>query len=121
MITTPDDVLLALGYGRTIPEYALDRLDDISYYLGQRIDSIMASLVTIDEALQSAPLDSMAVKVDKLEVSYSQHLVLLKQEASRLLAELSQLVEIPIAYDKYSRKSPGSRTTRPAYNFVSYW
>lgn len=122
MIATPDDILLVLGYGRTIPTDVYDKLDDITYYLGNRVDSLMTAIAAIDAALSDAPLDSMAVKIDKLEVSYTQHLVLLKQEGSRLIQELSLLLDIPVRYDRYSGVVPGiaSKTSRKT-NFTSYW
>lgn len=120
MLTTPENILITLGYGRTIPVDAMEKLDDIGYYLGDRIDSIMTAIEAIDTTLQAAPLDSMAVKIDKLEVSYSQHLTLLKQEGSRLIAELSRLTDIEITFDKYKGKSTQTRVNS-RHNFVSYW
>lgn len=111
-----------LGYGITLPDGISDKLNDVGYYLGNRVDGLMTSLAAIDEALQAAPLDSMAVKIDKLEVSYSQHLTLLKQEGSRMLHELSRLLEIPLAYDKYLQKDPNVDVkVNRRYNFTSYW
>ena len=121
MLTSPDDILFALGYGVAYPDGALDRLITIPTNLGNRIDSLMVSLKAIDDALTAAPLDSMAVKIDKLEVSYSQHMALLKQEASRILEEISVLVNIPIFYDRYSRQSLTVAKVNPRYSFVSYY
>ena len=121
MLTTPENILMTLGYGLVYPDGALERLTFIPASLGNRIDSLVTSLSAIDAALTAAPLDSMAVKIDKLEVSYSQHMALLKQEASRILEEISVLVSIPIFYDRYSRQSLTVAKSNPRYSFVSYY
>ena len=121
MLTSPDNILMALGYGLVYPEGFFERLTSVPTALGSRIDSLMVSLKAIDDALTAAPLDSMAVKIDKLEVSYSQHMALLKQEASRILEEISVLTMIPIIYDRYARSTPTVAKANPKYTFVSYY
>ncbi len=120
MLTSPETVLMILGYGTNYSEY-LPLLANLPVHIGNRIDSLVTSLNAIDAALNDAPLDSMAVKIDKLEVSYTQHLALLKQEASRILEEISALVLIPINYDRYQRKNPSATRVSRKYNAVSYW
>ncbi len=120
MLTSPETVLMILGYGTNYSEY-LPFITNLPVHIGNRIDSLVTSLNAIDTALNDAPLDSMAVKIDKLEVSYTQHLALLKQEASRILEEISALVMLPINYDRYQRKNPNQVRVSRKYNAVSYW
>lgn len=119
MLTTPENILMLLGYSvPTVEQLTLISL--LPDHVGNRLDGLVTSLTAIDNALATAPLDSMAVKVDKLEVSYSQHLVLLKKEASRMLQEISILTLVPLYYDRYTQKMP--TVTRASFlNVVSYW
>ncbi len=132
MLNTPDTILMLLGYGATYSDSYVSRQEKLYYdkylvnlntlpvHIGNRVDSIIVSLTAIDAALQSAPLDGMATKVDKLEVSYTQYTNLLKKEGSRMLHEISTLVNIPVNYDRYLQKKPTAQAAS-LLSFVSYW
>lgn len=119
MLTPPEDILILLGYGAKYAEF-LPMVTNLPLAIGNRLDGLVTSLKAIDDALSVAPLDSMAVKVDKLELSYSQHITLMKKEASRMLKEISALVLLPVVYDRYAGRSPLD-TRSVSHNFVSYW
>ncbi len=120
MLTTPQKVLLTLGYGANYDASYTLSITNLPTVIGDRIDALMTSLDAIDSALLAAPLDGMATKVDKLEVSYSQYTNLLKKEGSRILHEISQLCLVAVNYDRYLQKRPG--TNAPSqYSVVSYW
>ncbi len=132
MITTTDNVLMLLGYGATYSNDIVSKRDTLYYgthlanlstlptHIQNRVDSLVTSLNAIDTALQSAPLDGMATKVDKLEVSYTQYTSLLKKEGSRTLNEISMLVNVPLVYDRYLQRKTSTRVVSP-YNVVNYW
>lgn len=112
---TPAQVILIhLGYSESDP-YLEDSIFNLPVAVSARVDSVCTKLDSVDAALSAGVLDSMATRVDKLEVNYAQHLALLKGEGSRLIKELSTLVMIPVAYDRF--RNSGSANT----SIRSYW
>ena len=79
------------------------------------IQSIIAELTDpttgIDGQLKAARTDSMAMAVGNLRLSYSQHVAHLKSEGTRYLQELSNVLGVPILFNKYRTKK----------SMVRYW
>ena len=71
----------------------------------ERINQINNEITAIDLRLEEARSDSMAVKVDDLNVDYKQHVQHLLSEGSRLLKELSFIVDLPLVYNRYKNSS----------------
>lgn len=117
MLARPENIMAAIGYARPseYPLFAYNNLLDCSHVVLERLSRLMAQLEAIDAALDQAPIDSMATKVDKLEVNYASHIGILKSEGSRILKEIAATIEAPVAYDRY-RHTSSSR-----YSVVNYW
>lgn len=112
--TLPQVILIHLGYSE--PEvFLVASILNLPGAVSARVDRVCTKLDAVDAALSAGVLDSMATRVDKLEVNYVQHLALLKSEGSRLIKELSALVMIPMAYDRFRSSSSTATTIR------SYW
>jgi uncharacterized membrane-anchored protein YhcB (DUF1043 family) len=119
-----DQVHLWLGYSPAIlnTEHFVEYLNsDYSSLTEDRIDAIFLELDAIDIQLKDALSDSMAMRIDNLEVNYERHYQHLSSEGSRLLQELSNLTGMPIAYDKYKRRSYQGETKQSSNFFVSYY
>lgn len=71
------------------------------------LTAIANKLDSLDTQLETAIIDSMAVKVGELTIDYNQHINHLRTQGTRWLKQLSHLAAIPIAYDKYTAKVPG--------------
>lgn len=61
----------------------------------------MENINAVENALNSAVLDSMALQVGDLKVDYSAHISQLKNQGTILLIQLSKLTGLPIAFDKF--------------------
>lgn len=93
------------------PQQVIDRVMLLSDQLGQ-----------IDLMLTAALADSMAKTVGQLTLSYGQHVAHLKGEGTRLLGEISNLLRVPIVYNKYRDSSGvGQRWRGSGSSSVSYW
>lgn len=93
------------------PQQVIDRVMLLSEQLGQ-----------IDLMLNAALADSMAKVVGQLTLSYGQHVAHLKGEGTRLLGEISNLLRVPIAYNKYRDSGGvGQRWRGSGSSSVSYW
>lgn len=107
----------------------------ISYYLGyiddtqdpllppgrvRLVEDLLTRLTHIDQAIQEAVGDSMAVKLGETTVDYAQHLDILRDEGSRLVHQLARASGLALVYDIYHKRevNPGLDNS---YNFVSYW
>ena len=90
-------IRVQLGFNEDLPD------PDLPTAVAERVDSVLVQLDAVDDALSTAVLDSMAVKVGDLEVNYSQHIAELEHRGTRLLRHLSALTGLPIAYDRFSR------------------
>lgn len=112
--TAPQVILIHLGYSEP-DTYLSGSILNLPSAVSSRVDSVCTKLDAVDAALSAGVLDSMATRVDKLEVNYAQHLALLKSEGSRLIKELSALVMIPVTYDRFRNSSSTSTSVR------SYW
>lgn len=119
-----NELLVVLGYG--IKPYSQTQvLSDWLNELGTRSDlvsqitTLIETLTEIDEQLNSARSDSMAIAVGELKLDYRQHISHLKSEGSRLLRQLSALTEVAIKFDKYRGISPSSSAS--SISAVSYW
>lgn len=111
-------VQVALGYGYLpYPHFELLPLGyEITAAAINEIQDLLSKLEAIDEKLDAATLDSMAVNVDKLTLSYPQHIRHLKSEGSRHLNRIANLIGLAIAYNKYT--GTGKSSTQ---SVVSYW
>lgn len=111
-------VQVALGYGNLpYPHYELLPLGyEITAAAVNEIQDLLSKMEALDEKLEAATLDSMAVNVDKLTLSYPQHIRHLKGEGSRHLNRIANLIGMAIAYNKYT--GTGSSSTQ---SVVSYW
>lgn len=83
--------------------------------------SLMEQLNTLDTAIAEATLDSMAVSVGDLKVDYQGHLKTLKRQGSDLLKTLSNLVGIPVYYDRFLGKQVYQVIPSSPYSVQSYW
>ncbi|MFB2876840.1 hypothetical protein [Floridanema aerugineum] len=91
--------------GKTI-SYHLGYLDDnleptVSASRQPLVLNIMENINAVENALNSAVLDSMALQVGDLKVDYATHISQLKNQGTMLLIQLSQLTGLPIAFDKF--------------------
>lgn len=121
-----DQVVLTLGYSSISKVVELSQLNET--YSQVTIDQVLlllddltrpANATTgdqggIDAKLKAATADSMAVGVGQLNLNYPQHIAHLKSEGSRSLRELSNILGVSVAYNKYAG---GSSTA----SMRSYW
>ncbi|MBE9178679.1 hypothetical protein IQ268_08915 [Oculatella sp. LEGE 06141] len=105
---TPDQIdtlKIVLGYA-SMPNLLTTELSEArSPAIIDRAIALLDELGEIDGQLSAARQDSMAKQVGQLSLSYSQHVSHLKSEGSRLMKELSHLLGISIAYNKYGGRS----------------
>ena len=108
-----EEILRLLGYTVPYDRLIRDNLQNTEFTetVIDRALEIFKLLKDVDQQLVDLLPDSMAVVVGELKLSYPQHKRLLKDQASEWLAELANLVGMPIRNDKY-RSSVGT---------VSYW
>lgn len=108
-----------MGYAYAPALNLPERLREDSYALVTPSMEIIDQLQTIDEQLTQARADSMAEKIDGLQVNYQDHVAHLRSEGSRLLRQLSALLDYPLHFDKYS----GRYTAQPqsSASITSYW
>lgn len=68
---------------------------------GVQIQRLIDELDAIDLALAQARSDSMATKIDTIDIDFPQHIRHLMTEGARLVAELAHLVDIRVHRNKY--------------------
>ena len=107
-----DALKLALGYASVPNVLTTELMHDRSQVFLDRALALLDELSAIDAQLAAARSDSMAKAVGQLSLSYSQHVAHLKSEGTRSLHELSSILGVGVAYNKYSSSSISSR---------SYW
>jgi hypothetical protein len=117
------EILILLGYGVS-PSSQLQLLinhlsEPFPDYIVQRVQTLVQDATEIDEQLNVARADSMALEIDTLKIDYMAHVRHLKSEGSRLLRQLEALVGIELNFDRYSGTSP--RTNHSSTSVVSYW
>lgn len=97
-----ENILFRLGYSESNATDYESNLE-ANYFAVRvaRVDSIMSELAIVDEKILLSLDDSMALKVDSIEVDFQQHYKHLLVEGTKLLRELSNITGIPIFYDKY--------------------
>lgn len=108
-----------MGYAYAPALNLEDRLKANSYALCVPSMEIIDQLQVIDEQLTQARSDSMTQKIDDLQVNYQAHAAHLRSEGSRLLRQLSALLDYPLHFDKYS----GRYAVEPqsSASITSYW
>lgn len=117
-------VLFKLGHS---PTSALDYAPylNASFYsiTINRIVALIVELDNVDLLLVNSRSDSMTTKLDSIELDFVQHVNHLNNTGSSLLKELSNLLGIPVFYNKYSGVSFVSNTGNGVTNnsFYSYW
>lgn len=65
--------------------------------------NIIDQLISIDNQLAAARVDSMAETIGAIKVNYPKHVAHLRNEGSLLVNELSKLTGINYTFDKYHR------------------
>jgi hypothetical protein len=123
MFNVNDRLALALGYSnRRLDGTVAKRLiiTDFSADAIEGIENLLAQIEEIDELYKTALADSMAVKVDKLELDYRQHLFLLTSRGSLLLNQLSAYTGIPLVFDRFTGRTVGGNTSN-SINIRSYY
>lgn len=123
-IEQKETVLFKLGHS---PLSALDYAPylNASFYsiTINRIEALIAELDSVDLLLVNSRSDSMTTKLDSIELDFVQHVNHLNSTGSGLLKELSNLLGIPVFYNKYSGVSfvdnVGNNTSNSS--FYSYW
>ena len=66
-----------------------------------QIQRLLDELDAIDAALAQARADSMATKIDGMDLDFPQHVRHLKTEGARAVAELAHLTDIRVHRNKY--------------------
>lgn len=117
MLARPEAIMAAIGYNipADYPYQPYNNLLECSHVVLERLTHLMTQLAAIDEALDQAPLDSMATKVDKLEVNYASHVGILRSEGSRILNEIAFTIGAKVAFDRYRQ------TTTSRFFVTNYW
>jgi hypothetical protein len=109
-----DQIVLTLGYSSVSKVCELAQLSEpYSQVTIDRVDALLLGLAALDQKLVDATADSMAVGVGQLNLNYAQHVAHLKSEGSRSLRELSQILGVRLAYNKYAGAS--------TISIRSYW
>lgn len=75
--------------------------------------SLLAELALIDQQIKDAMPDSMAEKVSDISVNFHRHILILKEEGSRILNELAQFSGLPLAYNRYRARKAGELGITP--------
>lgn len=122
--TQKETILFKLGHSPTSANDYKGYLDaDFFSITVLRIDAIVAELNSIDLLLVNTRTDSMATRLDTVEVDFVQHINHLNITGSSLLKELSNLVGVPIFYNKYTGTSSASNleNNTSSNSFYSYW
>lgn len=118
MATTLETIQQYMGYAYAPCKPLTDRLSEDGTLL-LACSEIVDQLQVIDEQLTQARADSMAEKIDGLQVNYQGHVAHLRSEGIRLLSQLEALVDYPIHFNKYSGRyaSHGQSSA----SITSYW
>lgn len=69
------------------------------------VRDLFDQLEEIDLLLREARKDSMALTTGEVKLSWGLHLTHLKSEGSRILSQMSTLLQVPLVYNKYKRSS----------------
>lgn len=118
-IPSYETVAQYLGYGAVPCPNLIALLQERHNDLFLPSIEIVSELQGIDSQLTQARLDSMTQKIDDLQVNYTAHVAHLRSEGSRLIKQLSALLDYPWHFDKYAGRFAYQGGSR--HSVVNYW